>query len=55
VSYRIKTIPYFDKQAKRLSRKFISFKDVYMLTVFDKSEKESISNQEIQELLKMID
>jgi len=26
MSYRIKTIPYFDRQAKRLARKFKSFK-----------------------------
>ena len=29
--------------------------DVYLLTVFDKSEKENISDQELQELLKMIE
>lgn len=108
MSYKIKTIPYFDRQAKRLTRKFRSFKtelselfdslevdptqgtalgndcykirvaikskskgksggaravthviavkeDVYLLTVFDKSEKENISDKELQELLKMID
>jgi hypothetical protein len=27
MSYKVKTIPYFDKQAKRLSRKFASFKE----------------------------
>ena len=107
MSYEVKTIPYFDRQAKRLSRKFKSFKsdlselvdsleitptqgialgndcykiriaikskgkgksggaraithviafkeDVYLLTVFDKSEKENISNKELLELLKMI-
>jgi len=26
MSYRVKTIPYFDRQAKRLTRKFKSFK-----------------------------
>lgn len=108
MSYKIKTIPYFDRQAKRLTRKFRSFKtelselfdslevdptqgtalgndcykirvaikskgkgksggaravthviavkeDVYLLTIFDKSEKENISDKELQELLKMID
>jgi len=107
MSYKVKTIPYFDRQAKRLSRKFKSFKSeltellnsletepiqgsplgndcykirvaikskgkgksgggraithiiairecVYLLTIFDKSEKENISNKELQELLKMI-
>ncbi len=107
MSYKIKTIPYFDRQAKRLTRKYKSFKtelsllfdslegdptygialgndcykiriavkskgkgksggaravshviavkeDVYLLTVFDKSEKENISDKELQELLKMI-
>jgi len=108
MSYKVKTIPYFDRQAKRLTRKFKSFKnelsaligsleveptqgvalgkdcykirvaiktkgkgksggarvvthviavknDVYLLTVFDKSEKENISDKELQELLKMIE
>lgn len=108
MSYKIRTIPYFDRQAKRLTRKFKSFKnelsklfdslevdptqgtalgndcykirvaikskgkgksggaravthiiavkeDVYLLTVFDKSEKENISDKELQELLKMIE
>lgn len=108
MSYKVKTIPYFDRQAKRLTRKFKSFKTelselfdsleddptqgtalgndcykirvaikskgkgksggartithviavrehVYLLTVFDKSEKDSISDKELQELLKMIE
>lgn len=108
MSYKIKTIPYFDKQAKRLARKYPSFKnellglinsleadptqgiaignncykiriaikskgkgksagaraithivsvrkDAYLLTVFDKSEKDNISDKELQELLEMID
>lgn len=108
MSYKVKTIPYFDRQAKRLTRKFASFKKdlselfdsleadptqgtalgndcykirmaikskgkgksggarvvthvivvrkhVYLLTVFDKSEKENISDKELQELLKMIE
>jgi len=108
MSYRVKTIPYFDRQAKRLTRKFQFFKNelselfdslevdptqgtalgndcykirvavkskgkgksggaraithviairehVYLLSVFDKSEKENISDKELQELLKMID
>jgi hypothetical protein len=108
MSYRVKTIPYFDRQAKRLTRKFKSFKaelselfdsleidptqgtaigndcykirvaikskgkgksggartithviavreHVYLLTVFDKSDKDNISDKELQELLKMID
>ena len=108
MNYEIKTLPYFDKQAKRLCRKFNSFRsdlaelvealevnpaqgialghdcykiriaikskgrgksggarivthviaikeNVNMLTVFDKSEKESVSDKEIQELLKMIE
>ncbi len=107
MSYKVRTIPYFDRQAKRLGRKFKSFKndlselfdsletdptqgvalgndcykirvaikskgkgksggarvvnhviavkeDVYLLTVFDKSEKENISDKELQKLLKMI-
>jgi hypothetical protein len=107
MSYKVKTIPYFDRQAKRLGRKYKSFKtelselfdsletnpnqgialgndcykirvaikskgkgksggaravthviavreDVFLLTVFDKSDKENISDKELQELLKMI-
>jgi len=108
MSYRVKTIPYFDRQAKRLIRKFQSIKnelselvdsletdpsqgvslgndcfkirvaikskgkgksggvrvlthvivvreEVYLLSVFDKSEKENISDEELQVLLKMIE
>ena len=108
MNYRVKTIPFFDKQAKRLSRKFASFKKelpklinsleadptqgtalgndcykirfaikskgrgksggarvithviavrehVYLLTVFDKSEKDNIADKDLQELLKMIE
>lgn len=108
MSYRVKTIPYSDRQAKRLTRKFQSFKKelselfdslevdptqgtalgndcykirvtikpkgkgksggaraithiiavrehVYLLTVFDKSEKDNIPDKELQELLKMIE
>ena len=108
MSYKVKTIPFFDRQAKRLARKFKSFKTelselfdslevnpaqgtalgndcykirfaikskgkgksggaraithviavrehVYLLTVFDKSEKDNISDKELQELLKMIE
>lgn len=108
MSYKVKSIPYFDRQAKRLSRKFQSFKTelselidsletnptqgislgndcykicvaikskgkgksggarvithvmvirehVYLLTVFDKSEKENISDEELQEFLRMIE
>lgn len=108
MSYRVKTIPFFDRQAKRLTRKFKSFKTeltemfdslevdptqgtalgndcykirvaikskgkgksgcaraityviavrehVYLLTVFDKSEKDNISDKELQELLKIIE
>lgn len=108
MSYKVKTIPYFDRQAKRLSRKFQSFKtelselidsleknpaqgvslgndcykirvaikskgkgksggvrvithvivireQVYLLTVFDKSEKENISDEELQEFLNRLE
>jgi hypothetical protein len=56
MNYKVKTIPFFDKQAKRLSRKYASFKeDVYLLSVFDKSEKEDISDDEIKKLLQDID
>lgn len=108
MSYKVKTIPYFDRQAKRLSRKFQSFKtelselidsleknpaqgvslgndcykirvaikskgkgksggvrvithvivireQVYLLTVFDKSKKENISDEELQEFLNRLE
>jgi hypothetical protein len=108
MSYKVKTIPYFDRQAKRLTRKYASFKKelselfdslevdptqgtalgndcykirvaikskgkgksggaraithvfavrehVYLLTVFDKSEMDNISDKDLQELLKMIE
>lgn len=107
MNYNVKTIPWFDRQAKRLSRKYDSFKselsvlvgslssdptqgtalgndcykirmaikskvkgkrsgariithiiavkeDVYLLTVYDKSEKEKISDNELQEMLNQI-
>ena len=108
MSYNVRTIPYFDRQAKKLSVKYKSFKielaklfsslevdpmqgtalgndcykiriaikskgkgksggariithiiavreEVYLLTVFDKSEKDNISDKELQELLKLIE
>lgn len=108
MSYKVKTIPYFDRQAKRLSRKFQSFKtelselidslemnptqgvplgndcykirvaikskgkgksggarlithvivireQVYLLTVFDKSEKENTLDEELQEFLNRLE
>lgn len=108
MSYKVKTIPYFDRQAKRLTRKYASFKKelselfdslevdptqgtalgndcykirvaikskgkgksggaraithviavrehVYLLTVFDKTEMDNISDKDLQELLKMIE
>ena len=108
MSYNVKTLPYFDRQAIRLAKKFESFKsdlaklfdslendpyqdaiplgndcfkirlsikskgkgksggaraiyhviaikqDVYLLTVFDKSKKENVSDKELQRLLEMI-
>jgi len=107
MSYNVKSIPNFDRQAKRLSRKYDSFKselsvlvnslstnpnqgsslgndcykirmaikskgqgkrsgariithiiavkdDIYLLTVFDKSEKENISDKELQGYLQQI-
>ncbi|MBZ0243002.1 MAG: type II toxin-antitoxin system RelE/ParE family toxin [Bacteroidales bacterium] len=108
MSYSVKTIPFFDRQAKRLARKYKSFKKelaelfdslevdprqgtplgndcykirvaiksktkgksggtrvithvitvrehVYLLAVFDKSEKDNISDKELQKLLKRIE
>ncbi len=108
MSYNVKTIPSFDRQAKRLAKRYVSFKndlaelissleaspnlgtdlgngcykirvaiqskgkgksggsrvithviaikeDVYLLTVYDKSDKEDISDKELQKLLKEIE
>ena len=108
MSYKVKTIPKFEKELKRLSKKFPSFKSdfslllkslkedpsqgtplgnecykvrmaieskgkgksggarvitcfkivhntVFLLTIFDKSERENISDKELSELLKFID
>ena len=108
MSYNIKTIPYFDKQAKRLARKYKSLKSeltklidelaeeplqgislgnncykirlaikskgrgksggarvithfkitdevIYLLSIYDKSEKDNIQDAQIIELLKQIE
>ena len=108
MSYNVKTIPYFEKQAKRLIKKYASFKkelndlidsleenpqqgnsigndcykirlaikskgrgksggarvithiiavkkNVYLLSVYNKSEKENISDSEIKKLIQSID
>jgi len=108
MSFNIKTIQYFDKQAKKLSKKYPSFKDdlavliesltndpkqgipmgrncykirmavkskdkgksggtrvithiviveekVFLLSVYDKSDKDNISDKEVKELLKYIE
>ena len=107
MSYNVKTIDVFEKQAKRLSKKYVSLKKellelvqelkenpeqgtaigkncfkiriaisskgkgksggarvianfvvmhatVYLLSIYDKSEKENLSNKELEELLKAI-
>lgn len=107
MSYKVKTIPKFEKELKRLSKKFPSFKSdfslllkslkedpaqgtplgnecykarmsieskgkgksggarvitcfkivhstVFLLTIFDKSERENISDKELSELMKFI-
>lgn len=107
MSYNVKTIPKFEKELKRLAKKYASLKveyiqlieslkenpvqgtpigndcfkirigisskgkgksggarvityvqivqtSVYLLTIFDKSEKENIPDKELQELLKML-
>jgi mRNA-degrading endonuclease RelE of RelBE toxin-antitoxin system len=108
MSYKVKTIPKFEKELKRLSKKFPSFKSdfslllkslkedpsqgtplgnecykvrmaieskgkgksggariitcfkivhstVFLLSIFDKSERENISDKELSELLRFID
>lgn len=107
MNYKVKTIPYFDKQLKRLAKKFPSLKQeygslldslennplqgtplgnncfkirmaiaskrkgksggarvitcvlvehtsVYLLDIYDKSDKDSISDKELKELVKEI-
>jgi hypothetical protein len=39
MSYKVKTIPYFDKQAKRLSCKYASFKEE-LARLIDSLEKD---------------
>ncbi len=43
MSYKIKTIPYFDRHAKRLARKFKSFKtelsdSIQIVSIFNKTK-----------------
>jgi mRNA-degrading endonuclease RelE of RelBE toxin-antitoxin system len=107
MSYKVLTIPYFDRQLKRLVKKFPSLKNdfqelvtslsespvqgdylgkssykirlsitskgkgksggarvithiliqdniVFLLSIYDKSEKSSISNEELKELIKLV-
>jgi len=51
MSYKIFSIPPFDKQLKRLSKKYPS---VFLLSIFDKSEDENIPDSELKFLLKLI-
>ncbi len=108
MNYKVKSIPFFDRQAKKLSKKYNSFKldladliallevnpnqgvelgnscfkirvaikskgkgksggarvithiisiqeEVYLLTVYDKSDQENISDAELERLLRMIE
>ncbi len=108
MSYNVKTIPNFEKQAKKLAKKYVSFKndlaelieslsidpkqgiliandcykirlaiksknkgksggarvithvmisneDVYLLSVFDKSDKDNITDAELQDYLEQIE
>jgi hypothetical protein len=76
MSFSVKTISVFERQAKRLMKKFPSLKKeiqtliselkvvthfvyknetVYLLSIFDKSEMENLSDKEILELIKLID
>lgn len=74
MSYKVKTIAVFEKQAKRLIKKYVSLKTellqlggariianivitdatVYLLSIYDKSEKENLTDKELDELLKAI-
>lgn len=65
MNYSIKTIPQFDQQYKRLIKKYPSFKKEFkgfiqslretpQLSIYDKSDKENLSNKELEELLKYI-
>ena len=48
MSFEIKTIENFDRQAKQLAKHYMSFRDIY-----DKSEQSTISDNEIKRLKKL--
>lgn len=78
MSYNVKTIKVFERQAKRLIKKYPSLKkelailvsslkvnpeqgtslieeqNVYLLTMYDKSEKEDLSDKELELLLNLL-
>ena len=64
MSFNVKTISVFDRQAKRLVKKFPSLKKeiqellrddtVYLLSIFDKSDIENLADKDILELIKLI-
>ena len=63
MSYQITTIPKFDKQAKALAKKYPSFKsdlaetdrdEIVFLSIYDKSEHETITDKQIREALKSV-
>ena len=66
MSFNVNTISVFERQAKRLMKKFPSLKQeiqtliselretVFLLTIYDKSDMENISNKEIIERIKLI-
>ncbi len=43
----IKTVPEFDRRAKRLAKKYVT-----LLTIYDKSEIDNVSNSYIISLIK---
>jgi mRNA-degrading endonuclease RelE of RelBE toxin-antitoxin system len=56
MNYKVITSGSFEKEFKKLFKKYHSLKadivntDIYLLTIYDKSERDSISRQEIEQL-----
>ena len=50
MQYEVKTISVFERQFKRLAKKYRSLKtdleNVYLLSIYDKSDKSSITDKE---------
>lgn len=58
MSYKISSIPLFDKQVKRLVKKYPSLKNdlvkLAMASIYDKSEKATITGKELEQIFGLI-